>query len=489
MLTIKNILKNNIISLLKSKIFLVFILALIIRSFFVTLNYPFVFHPDEPTIVNSTINLRYDPNPKHFDWPTFYYYFTYPFFYFYEKIYFLLNDLNVLSNQNINSISYYLISRFLTSIFGAATAVIVYFILKNMKVTPELSLVGACIMALIPFHVTRSALALSDIPMVFFAGISIYFLSKNLNNFIESNFIWACFFAGLSVSTKYNGYMIFLTLALFILFIKKFHFSDFVFYCKSAGASFLGFFIGTPYFIFDYKTFFISDSPKGALWQFENVGKVSLYEQFTNFFQSLFIGSYELMGYIPMIFSLCFIIYFLYKREFLSTNNFSKFKLILIIQFLFIFWSVAGVEMQRSHYLMLVYLFLPIFTILFWTYFENTKKYLNLTYLILVILSIVVLYKRIDPHPVAKLYYSLELKSDKKSYLIAYNNSDIEKLLDKLKISKTKFNPKSIKFKNEVTHVISSANLCEVDLNCKWKLLSQTSSRNDSEIIYLYERK
>lgn len=481
-------LKSNLLTTVKTKIFLIFTLALIIRFFFIFLNYPFVFHPDEPTVVNSTINLRYDLNPKHFDWPTFYYYFTYPFFYIFEKIYFLLNDFKILNNLNIDSINYYLISRFVTTIFGAATAVSVYFILINLKVNRDLAILGSCIMAIIPFHVTRSALALTDIPMVFMASVSIYLLTKNLDQFKDSNFIWACFFAGLSVSTKYNGYMIFLTLALFILIIKKLSISDVSLYLKSAISSLLGFFIGTPYFVFDYKTFFISDSPKGALWQFQNVGKVSLIEQLNNFFQSLFIGSYELMGYLPLIFSLLFIFYFLYRKQFLASDNYNKFKSILVVQFLFIFWSVSGVEMQRSHYLILAYLLLPIFTALFFEYFIDKKLFINFSFLLFVFLSIFVLYKRIDSNPVAKLYYSLELKGNSKKYNVAYNNSDIEKLLDKLKVNKYKFNPKSVKIKDDVTHVISTAQIC-TDSNCNWNLLSQTSSRGDSEIIYLYERR
>lgn len=482
-------LKNKILIILKSQVFLIFILALIIRLFYITLDYPFVLHPDEPTVVNSTINLRYNPNPMHFDWPTFYYYFTFPFFYLFEKIYFLSNDLGIIKTSEIETINYYLLSRFLTTFFGAGTAVLVYFILKNLKVPNNLALIGSCIMAIIPFHVTRSAQALTDVPMVFFAALSIYFLTKIIDKFEERYFLIACFFAGLSVSTKYNGYMIFLSLGLFLIFFRGIGFKDIYLYIKSGFISFFGFFVGTPYAVFDYETFLITDSPKGALWQFQNVGKVTLGEQFSQLFNNLFIQNYSVTGYIPLACSLLFIGFFIFKKDFLKKNSLNKFLLILVVQFLFIFWSVSGVETQRSHYLILTYLFMPIFTIFLLDMYLKHRFSLQITYLITVVACTYSLYLRINDVAVVSLYNRLEVTGDKKNLLVSYNNKDIEKVLEKLDISNVRFNPNSQSFSSKVTHVISTTDVCLKMKKCSFDLIDKIESKADSEVIYVFKRK
>jgi len=490
MSTIKNMLKNKIKinELFDTKIMLVFLLALVLRLLFVYQDYPFVFHPDEPTVVNSTINLRYDPNPKHFDWPTFYYYFTYPFFWVFEKVYFLLHDFGIVKSIVIESINYYLLSRIITTVFGAATVILVYKILLNLKVRDSYALLGACIMAVIPFHVTRSAQALTDVPMVFFCALSIYLLSKNLEEFNLKYFVLSLFFAGLAVSTKYNAYMIFLTHLIYVFYLQGFSFKDFKNYLLGGFAAFLGFFIGTPYFIFDYQTFFISDSPKGALWQFQNVGKVTLDVQFQNFYKNLFINNYDLMGYIPVVLSLTFIVYIFFKKEFLKKDNYSKFILILIFQFIFIFWSVSGVRIQRAHYLMLVYMFLPIFTILLLDRIEKFKLSV-LAYLLNIFMSSYSLYNRIDVVPLVQFYDRLSITGDKSKFLVLYNNSEIKMVLDKLKLPNHKINNSSSKIPPKTSHLVINFDFCKGSTSCSFELIDKLESRSDSEVIYVFKKK
>jgi len=180
-------LRSKFWHIFKTQIFGIFLLGLIIRFLYLFMDYPFVLHPDEPTVVNSTINLRFDVNPKHFDWPTFYYYFTYPFFYLFEKIFFKLYFWGIIDTNVIDQYYYYILSRIVTCFFGAGTLIFVYLILKNLEVKKELCLLGACIMAILPFHVTRSAQALIDVPMVFFCSVVLYFVSKDLNQFKYSH--------------------------------------------------------------------------------------------------------------------------------------------------------------------------------------------------------------------------------------------------------------------------------------------------------------
>lgn len=486
---IKSILKNNFTKYINREILVIVFLAFIIRSFFVYQDYPFVLHPDEPTVVNSTINLRYDLNPKHFDWPTFYYYFTYPFFFIYEKIYFLLNDLKIINDLVIENINYYIISRFLTVAFGALTSLSIYLILKNLKVSQNLALLGACIMALIPFHVTRSAQALTDIPMVFFASLSVYFLTKNLDEFKDKFFLLSCFFAGLSVSTKYNGYMIFLILGLFILYIKGFSFKDFWLYCKSALVSFLGFFVGTPYSVFDYQTFLITDNPKGALWQFNNVGKVDISQQFVNFYNNIFFNYIDSMGYFPILISLIFILFFFVKKDFIKKDKYTKFIVLLIIQFFFILWSVSGVRIQRVHYLILLYMFLPIFTVLFFHFYLKSMRWVYVIFSLIVVSSIYQFYLRIDEVSVVNFFHRAKLVSEKKSYLFLYNRSEVGLILKELKVPIERTSQTDLTFSSKTTHAILSYDICKFINPCNFELLEKIESRSDPDIIYVFKKR
>ncbi len=487
---IKNILKNNFWKTIPTPILSIFILSFLIRSFFVYQDFPFVLHPDEPTVVNSTINLRYNPNPQHFDWPTFYYYFTFPFFYTFEKFYFLLNDFKIINNLVIEQINYYIISRFLTVFFGAGTSVMVYYILKNLKVSREEALIGASIMALIPFHVTRSAQALTDVPMVFFAAVSIYFLTKIINDFNDKYFLISCLFAGLSVSTKYNGYMIFLSLGLFILVIKGFKISDYKLYIKAALVSFLGFFIGTPYSVFDYKTFLIADNPKGALWQFSNVGKVDFFQQIMNFNEYL-SGRFLIdMGYLPAILSYLFIILFIINRGFLKQDNYFKFFSILIFQFLFIIWSVSGVKLQRIHYSMLAFLFLPIFSVLLFNLYLKSSKFLNLTYIFFVSISCYLLYIRIGTISLVEFYDRVSVQAPVNEFLILHNRTETGVILKKLRLPAEKISSSDLgKLNPKATHAVVTGDICLKDVPCDFELIERIESRSDSDIIYVYRKK
>jgi hypothetical protein len=486
---IKNTLKNSIFKIIYTQIFLIFILSLVLRLLFIYVDYPFLFHPDEPTVVNSTINLRYDLNPGHFDWPTFYYYFTFPFFYVYEKVYFLLIDFGFIDNKPIDNYNYYLISRVITSFFGASTSICVFLILKNLKLTRSLCLLGACVISLIPFHVTRSAQALTDVPMLFFASVSIYYLTKNLDVFLNKNFYFSCFFAGLAVSTKYNAYMIFLSLALYIFLIKGFSLKDIKIYLISGFIAFFGFLIGTPYSLIDYTTFFSSEGPKGALWQFANVGKVDFPKQLENFYINTNILLSGDMGYIPLLFSILFILIFFIKKDYKESDSINRIILIFVLQFIFIIWSVSGVRRQETHYLILSYLFLPIFSVLL---FEKLKEKYYLKYfgyVLVVLFCLFELYIKIGNLSIVEFYNRAVFKGDKSKYMVIYNRSQTGDVLEKLGIPSDKIKYIPTYTYNHATHAITTYEICPTVSPCNFVLIEKIKSRSNPDIIYVYKRK
>ena len=480
-LKIKNFINN--------RVFWIFILSFIVRFYFVFLNYPFVFHPDEPTVINSTINLRYNLNPAHFDWPTTFYYLNYPIYTIFERVTGKLTRDFKFTFQ-ISEIDYYVISRTLSSLLGSLNVVLIYLILINLKKTEIQSEMGAVVFSLFLFHITRSAQALIDVPMLFFASLSVYFLTKNYLSDKLSNYYFACFFAGLSVSTKYNGYMIFLSIFLYILWVRGFKIKDWFFYLKCSFASAFGFFLGTPYALFDYKTFFRSDSPKGALWQFQNVGKVSIGEQVVSFFTN-FYNSLDLVGYLPLIISAIFIIYLLYwilNQKNKDNDTYHKIVWIFIIQFLYVIWSVSGIEVQRSQYIILILMFIPIFWVLF---FEKFPKYSTSAFLVYLGIALFGILNSYENRPITEFYTKVVFSSDKYFYNFLYTNNEYKKVLDKLEVAADKYEGgiSNLNSDSKYSHILSSTDMCEAKSGCNLTLIRLIESKRRSDKLYIYEIK
>jgi 4-amino-4-deoxy-L-arabinose transferase-like glycosyltransferase len=66
--------------------------------------------------------------------------------------------------------------RFVTTLFGLATVVLVYLIGRNLYGRPA-GVAAACVLAAMPYHVIVSRQILLDAPMTFFATLALYFVS------------------------------------------------------------------------------------------------------------------------------------------------------------------------------------------------------------------------------------------------------------------------------------------------------------------------
>jgi hypothetical protein len=277
--------------------------------------------------------------------------------------------------------------------------------------------------------------------------------------------------------------MIFLSIFLVIVLIKGINFRDWFLYLKCSFVSAFGFFLGTPYALLDYKTFFKSDSPKGAVWQFQNVGKVDLFTQFKIFFINFYNIS-DLVAYIPLLLSLIFIVWFLHKRNFKSIEN--KMILIFIVQFIFVIWSVSGVEVQRAQYFILVFMFIPLFSVLF---YENFPKYFIPLYFTFITLAAFGLIKNSVENPVAIFNRSVRFSQPLSNYNFRYNNEDIKMVLNHIGVGSDKFSDENFLVLEKDTHVISDYDLCPDGVACRFTLLSVISSELKKDTIFIYEIK
>jgi hypothetical protein len=354
------------------------LLALSLRLLGINHSFPFIFHPDEPTIVRSALGVRFASNPGHFDWPHLYVYLNY----FVYMIFAYLRDLivnvgykdfvyKVLPIIWNEELIFYHLTRIVTAIFGALTVIPIYLTVKKLF-GQTYGIIAGILLAVLPFHIRQSHYSLPDIPMLFYAAWSVYFAVCVSKVKDLKNYALAGFFAGLSASTKYNG--------AFSLLILPFAHLVRIWSQKTestgekeglltlsgigklfvAGLSLLlGFLLGTPYALLDYKTFIRTDGPIGALWQFRNVGHVDFAKQIQQFIESLSMKLPDDLGYTPIVLLTVSVIYVLVaillrviKKQ--KTASLNTLFMVLIPTLILLFY-ISGFKKTRSQYYLTLY--------------------------------------------------------------------------------------------------------------------------------------
>jgi len=378
---------------LNKYILLIFILAIFLRLFGINHGYPFIFHPDESTVVRSALGLRFNFNPGHFDWPHLYIYANY---FLYMVFSYVRNMLPASSFPIIwdDTWIFYLLTRCFTALLGALTVFPIYFASKNLF-NKNVGIFSALTIAIVPFHVWHSHYSLIDVPMVFLLSIGLYFISRIYLTNKLFDYVFSGVFIGLAASTKYHGGLSAIMVPLATLLykfkdlslkqlrtIKKFlTYKDLKLWIISGIFALIGFLVGTPYALLDYATFSRTDNSNGALWQFTNVGSLTFFNHIGSFFEVLFtklpddLGYTILVGFILVLFAFFYTAKFLY----LESGTSSKTKSIeskksfwnlpisdiyplsfIVFMSLFLLWYISGFEKSRSHYHLLSYPFISI---------------------------------------------------------------------------------------------------------------------------------
>ncbi|MFZ2664534.1 MAG: glycosyltransferase family 39 protein [Patescibacteria group bacterium] len=378
----------------KNKIILLIILlcALALRLTGITHGFPFIFHPDEPTIVRSALGIRFNLNPKHFDWPHLYIYFNYFFYMIFSRFRNILEILKLKESFRVlfpltwdDTVIFYYLTRCLSAMLGALTVIPVYLSAKKLF-SGKAALFAAFCMAFLPYHVWHSHYSLGDVPMVFLLSWGLYFSCFILEDSKLKNYVFSGFFIGLAASIKYNG-------GLSALMVPTAHFLGILRKKQSDGekakildfrgisALFLsgvsalaGFLIGTPFALLDFKTFSRTDGPKGAFWQFTNVGSVSFSEHFSQFFNELFISVANNMGWVTIIAFVLTLAYSIFRIARRKVGD-NEYKLIfLCLNFLLLFWYISGFKNTRAHY---YFIFYPFAAVIFGFFVSQISTWLN----------------------------------------------------------------------------------------------------------------
>ncbi|MFC1621913.1 ArnT family glycosyltransferase [Patescibacteria group bacterium] len=347
------------------KLLLIILFALFARYWGLKHSFPYIFHPDEATTVRTALGVRFDPNPAHFDWPHLYIYLNYYVYMIFARVRDVLTTLNIrpiispifplMWNDDL---VFYFITRVFTATLGALTAIPLY--LTGKKVfNKKAGYLAALAIAITPYHSHHSHYTLTDVPMAFFCAWAVYFSVLVLFKKDLKNYLLAGLFVGFAASTKYNGALIALTVVLAHFFRvfsepKEKITSKLQNLVISGVASVLGFLIGTPYALFDFKTFSRTDGPAGALWQFTNVGDVNFSQHIGQFFNALINKLPDDFGFtLFIVFFICFV-YLLtqFTKEKVLANKALWF---LVIPSLAFIYYISGFEKVRSHYFFMVY--------------------------------------------------------------------------------------------------------------------------------------
>ncbi|GIW69570.1 MAG: hypothetical protein KatS3mg101_0317 [Patescibacteria group bacterium] len=360
-------------------LYLIIFLALVLRLAGIQHGFPFIFHPDEPTIVRSALGVRFDANPKHFDWPHLFIYANFFVYKGFAKVRDLAADYNM---QNLfikmfplmwdDRLVFYYITRVFAALLGGLTVVPIYKTGKTLF-GEKVGLLSALAFALIPFHVWHSHYSLPDAPMLFLMAWGVYFAARILVFGYALDYALSGFFIGLAASTKYNGGLgaIVVPLAAFLRwatakmkltdFREDFpYFRAFLNLLLSAICAVTGFVLGTPYSVLDFKTFTRTDGPQGALWQFKNVGSIPFREHFGKFFTDISFKISDDLGYTILValFLTCGLIFVRFLKKTFSKYDLSL--LFLIVPAFTLIYYISGFEKSRSQYYFITYPFVSI---------------------------------------------------------------------------------------------------------------------------------
>ncbi len=430
----------------------ILLLAVTLRLIGIQHAVPFIFHPDEPSVIRSAMGIRFELNPKHFDWPHLYFYFNFIIYFVFIKLRAVLQivGLQPLLQQYLpmlwrDPLIFYLISRFLSAFLGALTIFPVYLTGKKLY-SVHVGLFAALAMALIPLHVWHSHLALIDVPSAFFVAWVCYFSACIYKHKDTKYYLLAGLFVGFSASTKYHGALSALSIIfahLLVLYDSKSKLQNLRLYKNLVLAgivSIAGFLIGTPYALFDFKTFSRTDGPAGAFWQFSNVGSVDVFSHFYQFFNTYLFQLSENTGYT---FLLIYVVVLLMALYTIIKTKPLKFDVIwiYILPALLISFYLSGFERNRSHYYIQIFPYLAIsvgyFVSNFYIKFLTSSRLRTIAFVFMLFfppmyLSLKSVYV-LSREDTRNMLYTWMQKNIKPSDVLIYNSNSFGPVLEKFK--------------------------------------------------------
>ncbi|MCX7974053.1 MAG: glycosyltransferase family 39 protein [Candidatus Aminicenantes bacterium] len=301
-------------------------LALIIRLWGINFSLPFIYHVDEERFAQIALNyLRGDLNPHFFHVPSLY---TYTVAGIWKLYYLIGHHLGLegkftsmeafIAGFGRNPTTYMLLGRLLTVSMSVGTILALYY-LGNFLIGPYGGLLAALALIFSPEHNKISHYLVPDAPMVLFLVLSYFFIFKIFKGGGGCDYFLSGLFAGLAFTTKYGGH--FLIIPLFLAHFFSLHEKRKKWWSLSShfgliiwGITFiLIFFLGTPYALLDYSTFW-----RDFRWQSSHLFSLGHFGSSTAQPAWLFYLQYgfaENVGFLFQFFVYAGIIWLLLKPE------------------------------------------------------------------------------------------------------------------------------------------------------------------------------
>ncbi len=243
--------------------------SLAIRTWQIGWDLPYVYHPDEPYYVWIVQNIfkTGNPNPNFFNYPSLFLYLNtlayVPYFAvgkafgaFHTKAEILAPTSLALGVTIAPNTGVFILGRAISILFGSLSAILAYFIGHKLTHNRWTGILAALMIAVSPTAVSHSRLITSDVYVMFFMLLTILASLPLLRPGAgRLNYIAAGIAAGLTISSKYNG-------ALILLSVHAAHFlrpsaarskqRNLYF---ALGAAMLAFLVTTPFSILDFQRF------------------------------------------------------------------------------------------------------------------------------------------------------------------------------------------------------------------------------------------
>jgi hypothetical protein len=264
----------------------ILILAMSVRLLGINFGLPYVFYPDEALIVNHALAFGTgDLNPHSFVYPSLYMYvlsFMYGMSYLFGRLIGVLSSTDDFVRLFFNDATpFYLPGRLIAALSGVATVAVVYFFGRRAY-DERVGLIAAAFLTFTVMHVQYSHYVKTHVPaglLVMMCLLSAWHV-YNDNDKRWRHYLLGGLFAGLAASTIYHAGFVLISLVvahvLHWLDLSRRNVSDERFLSpKLLGAiviCFLGFLLGTPFAVLDWRTFIgdlssaASNYYQGPMW-------------------------------------------------------------------------------------------------------------------------------------------------------------------------------------------------------------------------------
>jgi 4-amino-4-deoxy-L-arabinose transferase-like glycosyltransferase len=245
---------------------LILVLGAVTRFWGLGWGLPHTYHVDENWFAGKAVQfLKGDLNPHFFHVPTLHMYTLagmWKAYYGVEKASGRVRTIpEFIDTYNQTPTPFYLMGRALSALMGLGTILLLYLLGKRMF-GPRTGAIAALLLIFGLDHTRISHDMLPDVPMVFFLVLGYLFIWNVAEKGRTRDYLWAGAAAGLAMTTKYGGIMLFLPL--FIAHVYRVREENrpawqYLFSPRLIGAGlvFLGVFIlGSPYVVLDFPKFF-----------------------------------------------------------------------------------------------------------------------------------------------------------------------------------------------------------------------------------------